>query len=277
MDARSFLILSVLPLASVSLGGVLQTRGADDGEQPRAMDATTWTDAERALRKAMDADPTVTSGNPRELNQPGAIRAWTEFLQRDDLTKEQQAFAWWRLGALNSYNLNRARGETPDRQAALAAYEKARELLSDVISFESLNTATNWGSFRRVGTESEELARLANSFNWLHTRTDDDVKRSALVVTANGRIIDAKFFASLRYRQSTVEQRTSFLNKELVYHKQFMAEKVSERIKYSNNPEAIATLLDLVQDVASPEQMQNWRAMQADLVRRVRLESPRNM
>ena len=145
---------------------------------------------DRALRNTMQLDPTFTVGLSEKLRQPRAIAAWTAFLQRKDLTREQQVFAWWRIGSLAAYNFDPARGETADFALADRALVKVHEIAKDQISLETLNTATVYGGL--PGKPTDRAQRLAKAYRWLFTRTDAMVKHSAARINRNGYAINGQ-------------------------------------------------------------------------------------
>ena len=187
-----------------------------------------WSAADRALRAAMDPDPSYTSGTADGLTQPAAIVAWKEFLERDDLTREQQIFAWWRVGALYAYNLAPSRGESADYEKAERAFAKTRKLSGAFVTRESLNSATVWASL--PGTENERARRLAIAFRWLFTRCNDDVDGSAELINRNGYLIDKKFFSHIAHRESALDRRKTFLHQQLVESRNLITKMVTERI-----------------------------------------------
>src|SRR6266436_6518704 len=138
---------------------------------PRAK--SEWRDSDLALRRAMDTDSTFTSKTGIALTQDGAIAGWKRLLERDDLSNHQRAFAWRRLGALYSYNFDPARGEKAAYAESEQALRKARSLLSNLVTNESLNSATVYATL--TGKPSDKARRLSEVFHWLAARTDEEV------------------------------------------------------------------------------------------------------
>jgi hypothetical protein len=136
-----------------------------------------WSAADLALREAMNADASFTSSAVAVLPRDAAVGAWRRLLQRTDLSKEQQAFAWWRIGSLLAYNFDPMQGESADYAQAGRAFTQARELLSDIVCAESLNAATVYAGL--PGTPIDRARRISTAFNWIATRTDKDVERSS--------------------------------------------------------------------------------------------------
>jgi hypothetical protein len=228
----------------------------------------TFTAAETALRKTMDADATYTGTqgfHPRDI----AVAEWKELLKRTDLTKEQQGFAWWRIGSLYGCNFSRARGEGPDFKLSEEAFIKARELLPNLVCTESLNCATVYATV--PGPLAERAGRLAESFNWLATRTSEDVDRSAKLVNTAGGLLDNKMIPGLAGRDNSVEARRLLLQKQLAESRQVIVDRIVEAIRYSRDPSAqreaapatIDKLLKLIEETASPETMKHFRSIQS--------------
>jgi hypothetical protein len=159
-----------------------------------------WSPADRALRKAMAGDPSFTSDATRreakaadssfpiatssDIAQASAIAGWKRFLERNDLTKEQQVFAWWRLGSLYACNFDRSRGERADVEQGEGAIERVRKIIPGLVSFETLNSATVFGSLE--GAPSDRARRLAEALNWLATLSEKDVDNSVARVNPAG-------------------------------------------------------------------------------------------
>jgi len=238
-------------------------RTTERPEKARPRTQVQWTPAELAIRQAMEADPSYTSGSGRALTQAGAIAAWKRFLERRDLTKEHQVFAWWRIGSLYAYNLDPRRGEKSDIEQAKSALAKTREVFPGLVTVETLNSATVYGTLS--GAPLVRARRLAEAFNWLAARSNDDLERSAKVVNRSGNVLDKKFFPNIANRPSTIEERKQFLHEQLAEYREFVAAKVTEAIRYSNDPAAIAELLKSIEDLADPKQMEHWQKMYREL------------
>lgn len=139
---------------------------------------------EGALREALQLDPTFTIGSSDNLRQQQAIAAWQAFLQRSDLTREQQVFAWWRIGSLAAYNFNPDQGESADVALAAQALAKVHEVAGTLISNETLNAATVYGTL--PGKPAERAQRLATAYRWLFTRTEAMIDESVPLINHNG-------------------------------------------------------------------------------------------
>ena len=225
-----------------------------------------FTAAERALLDALQRDPSYSRGAAEALTQETAIAEWKRFLRRDDLTKEQRIFAWWRIGSLCAYNFDAGRGETADNEQAERAFAKSRAVLPWLVSFETLNGATVNGSL--TGTAKARAARLADAFQWLAARNDADVRRSAPIVNDRGSVLDRKFDPALANRErSSADERKRRLRILLADYREAIVRRITEEIQYSQDPQAIAELLDTIENSADPEQMERWRAMERGLLR----------
>ncbi len=222
-----------------------------------------WSPADLALREAMAADPTFTTEMRSGLTQAGAVAGWKQFLQRSDLTKEQQVFAWWRLGSLYAYNFDRSRGETADWEQAERAMEQVRRIVPGLVSEETLNSATVFAGI--PGAPSDQARRLAGSFNWLATRSEGDVDNSVSRVNRMGYVIDERHLSGGGKRDQTVEERKQFLRKLLADSRKVIRERITQHIQYSQDPAAIAELLKATEDTADPQIMETWREMHREL------------
>lgn len=220
------------------------------------------TAAERALLDAMNGDPTYAVDGKGGVTQEAAIAGWRRFLEREDLAKEQRGFAWWRIASLYAYNFDPSRNETADFARAEEALKKARELLSEVVGFESLNSATvNAGL---PGPSTDRAQRLAESFKWIFTRGEKDIDASAERVSDSGDIVDAMYLRG-KARRTTVLQRKECLRRLLTEYREFVTHQVTEYIQYSQDSAAVEQLLKSIESVAGRKQMDQWRSMEAKL------------
>lgn len=226
-----------------------------------------WSAADLAFREAMNADSSFTSSAVAVFPRDAAVNAWRRFLQRTDLSKEQRAFAWWRIGSLLAYNFDPRRGESADYVQAEQAFAQARELLSDIVCAESLNAATVYAGL--PGTPMDRARRISTAFNWIATRTDEDLERSSYQINQSGYVIDAKFFPNIARRESSVSERKQMLRQQLLEYRHFIAEKVTEAIRYGKDRKAAGDMLESLKGSADPKEMEKWRAMYRDLNARV--------
>lgn len=218
---------------------------------------------DRALRDAMQLDPSCTFVANEKLRQRKAIAAWTDFLKRKDLTREQEVFAWWRIGSLAAYNFNPTFGETADTALAERAFVKLREIAKDQISIETLNASTVYGAL--VGKPTDRARRLAIAYRWLFTRTDAMVQLSAPGINHNGSAINDRVISRGGMRIDTVPKKLSFLRSSLSKRREIMNRRITEEIQYSNNPKAIRTLLKTIRDIADAALMKKWNGMLSDV------------
>ncbi|MFC1601703.1 hypothetical protein ACFL34_05085, partial [Candidatus Sumerlaeota bacterium] len=133
-----------------------------------------WTELELALRWAMDQDKGMSTEDLRDLQGDltweDAIKAWREFLERDDVTTETSIFAWAQLGRI--YRRDR---ETRDQ--GLAAIEQACGIDPDYVAQVTIRAHDPFTYLPREAKAQAE--RIADCYEWLRTRTDEMIERSA--------------------------------------------------------------------------------------------------
>lgn len=207
--------------------------------------------ADPAFRDAVQLDPTFTTGSGDGLGQQRAIEAWKEILERDGLTREQQVFAWWRIGSLAAYNFDPKRGEAADLALAETAFVKVFSVADELISNETLNTATVYGTL--PGKPIDRARRLAKAYRWLFTRTDAMVNESAQLVNHNGYGIDGQLMRG-GMRLDSVAKKHNFLRSSLADARGLLNKRITEEIRDSQEPSAIQTLLDGIADIADVDQ-----------------------
>ena len=220
-----------------------------------------WSDADLALRAAMDADLSYSNKTGGGITQRSALAAWKRLLERKDLTIEQQIFAWWRIGSLYAYNFDRNRGETADFEQAEQAFAKVRQLDPDLISSETLNTATVYAGI--PGPLEARTRRLSESFHWLATRSEKDIDRSAHRINRSGNGLDKKFFANIAHRESTLDERKQHLREQLAEHRESIRRQIKTIIVYRTRDDVtqLNELLKSIKDVAGPEELNQWEKL----------------
>ena len=206
------------------------------------------TDAEEALRKAQLADPSYASDY---MPQQVAIRTWREFLQRDDLSSEQEAFAWWRIGSLAGTIFDTKRGERADYELATESFAKVRELSGDRINMVSLNTATMFGSL--PGQPAERARRMATSYRWLFSRTASMLDESARHINQIGHVVNVP-----RLPLRSFERRRDILRRALAQRQRTFAERVSQEIVHSEEAGAIREFFELVGPMVRSDHARHW-------------------
>jgi hypothetical protein len=223
-----------------------------------------FTAAEIALSEAMDSDASYTKKTGVFCPRDEAVAAWFHVLERRDLAKEQQIFAWWRIGSLYSYNFDVNRDEKSDDKKAALAMGKVRKLVPWLVAHETLNSATVYGTI--AGSQAERVPRLADAFNWLMTRTEEDIDRSARQVNSNGGVLDQKFFPG---RERTLDERKEPLRKQLAEYQKSITDRVTRELVYKTDPEAIENLLETIEKNADPKTMEKWRQLHRDKPKRI--------
>lgn len=204
-----------------------------------------WSPADRALREAMAVDPSFARTETKSsFRQATAVAAWKRFLERNDLTKEQRVFAWWRVGSLCAYNFDPSHGETADFEQAERAMERVRKIIPGLISDETLNSATVFGTL--PGSPTDRARRLSEAFNWIATRTEKDIDDSVSRVNRAGYVINERHIQGGGKTNQTLEDRKRFLRTLLVESKKTLIKRITEEIEYSDDPAAIGKLLKAV-------------------------------
>lgn len=136
-----------------------------------------WTPAEIALRKAIDLDPAYADWDIRSivsLSNEHALAEWLEFLKRPDLTPEMKVFAHFRLASIYM----RERGPGTESEMVLKELELARSIDPELVSEQTIQATNSWIHCRE-GTALEQAQRIVDGMNWLRTRTDAMIRKSA--------------------------------------------------------------------------------------------------
>jgi hypothetical protein len=263
---NSTALLSGLTVAVVVLGQ--PSFGQRTEKIVRSTTAADLSAADIAIRKAMELDPSYASGTGNGLSRDAAVAAWRELLDRANLIQEQQIFAWWRIGSLYAYNMDRSRGEAPDYKEAELAFAKIRALAPNLVSLETLNSATISGTL--PGTPEDRMRRLSANLKWIAALNPTDIDNSALRINRLGYIVDAKFFPGGANMESSVDERKQLLQDRVAEHKQLLVERITEYIQYNKEPTMVGKLLESVKDVADARQMDRWRVLHRQLEARSR-------
>ena len=212
------------------------------------------------FRNAISGDSTFGHDSTKHVGQRQSIADWQSALREVNLTREQQVFAWWRIGSLAAYNFDVARGETHDYALAAKAFEHVHAIGGDLISLETLNAATVYGTLR--GVPAERASRMAMSYRWLFTCTDAMIAESVSRINHNAHCIDDPLMPG-GMRLDTEAKKYEFLEQELARTREIFTRRMTDEIKYSQDPAAIKSLLDSIGDLADKTQMQQWTALAA--------------
>ncbi|MCA9138878.1 MAG: hypothetical protein KDB00_19035 [Planctomycetales bacterium] len=211
----------------------------------------------------MQLDPLYVTEPQESVNQLRAIKTWKQFVEQPGLTKGQQVFAWWRIGSLAAYNFDVDRGESADVTLAAKAFQRVHAIGGDLISRETLNTATVYGTLG--GEPADRALRLAESYRWLFTRTDQMIAASVPEINHNGHCIDDASMPG-GMKLDTAAKKRGFLATELARSRQALTGRITDEIKYSRDPTAVKTLLDSIREIADDKQVQQWAALAAMVV-----------
>ncbi len=147
-------------------------------------DYSGMSDAEIALRKAMDWDPKLSSDELKEYKEDmprlGAVERYQKLLQRDDLPVEAQIFAWSRIA-----RLSRPSSPRPDQNTdpadnwgmARHAFQQAITLDPNWVSPTTLSLQQRRTFYAARG--DDQISCLLDAYEWLLTRTEAMVESSA--------------------------------------------------------------------------------------------------
>jgi hypothetical protein len=139
-------------------------------------DYSGMTDAEIALRKAMDWDPMLHSEELKDykenMSRLGAVERYQKLLQRDDLPIEAQVFAWSRIARLSRPSSPRP-GQNTDPAAnwelARHAFQKAISIDPNWVSSTTLSLQLRCMMF--TDRNDDQTRHLLDAYEWLLTRT----------------------------------------------------------------------------------------------------------
>ena len=223
-----------------------------------------WTPAETALKQAIAQSP--------KLGQLESVAMWLRFLQRSDIDDGMRVFGTWRIGSIYAYNFDVSRGEKPDSQQAAVWLSKVRTTAPELVSNETINATTVYGTLS--GNPLEQAERLAEAYRWLATRNDDVFRSSAKRINALGYVIDAKFYPQLTGRDvPSAETQLQRVSARIDEARSGMEERITSQIEYSQDPVAISRLLKAIEDIAPPELLKKWRQMAADPEKAIGLQA----
>lgn len=234
----------------------------DDIREPPGFD---WNDAELALLKARKVD-----GN---LDQKRSLTCWRNFLKREDLTKEMQAFAWYRTGCLLSHEYNASNDESPDYNKAEEAFVKVMELIPRRISFDTLESSTVFATL--PGPPEVKADRLARSFQWLSERTEEEIQESAREINRLGYLLNKKFFATVRYRKDfPIETKEKFLRNQLASARDIVRRRITDYIQDEDNMDFVPMLLEELKGSADAEVIKEWQNLYEMLLKKAQQQPP---
>ena len=189
------------------------------------------------------------------------MAALQKLLQRDDLSDELRIYAWWRIGAMYSYNSDPAKGWPYDPDKAAEAFRKALAVRPELVSFETTNAAITLATM--PGKPMQRAERFAEGYRWLRTRTPEMVEKSAqqlgLPSTPEG-ILGAKFFPGVGKQVRPPDERRLALAGRLEKSRTITEKWLPYFIK-NEDPVAVSAALAKVEDVAPPKKLAAWRRM----------------
>ncbi|MEZ6088424.1 MAG: hypothetical protein R3C05_10435 [Pirellulaceae bacterium] len=183
--------------------------------------------------------------------QQQSIENWSRVLRQKDLTRQQQIFAWWRIGSLAAYNFNAEEGETADNDLAARAFGRVLSIGHDLISWETLNAATVYATLGE-DTGQQRAVRLVLGVQWLATRTEAMVEQSARLVNHNGFCIDDRMMLGGMNLQTEAEKRR-FINQQLAEARERLAARadmpIMSRFEPVLSPNAIRRSRNQVESI----------------------------
>lgn len=209
----------------------------------------------------MDLDPTFTMVENAYLSQEKAVSAWRALLDRDDLSDGQKVFSQWRIGSLYAYNFEPQRGEKSYTDRAAEAFLKVQDQMPSLVSIETLNGATVYGSL--PGTPEQRAQRLGEAFKWIATKGRDKqtIRHSARLINRSGYAIGDNLFPGTIHHSSTTEQKQKLVIQLTEDSLDTIVHRVTDEIRFGENPVVLARLIETVKPFATPGQVLKWQAM----------------
>ncbi|KAA5547248.1 M48 family metalloprotease [Roseiconus nitratireducens] len=188
----------------------------------------------RLFQAAYDSDPSFGRASIKHAGQRQKIANWNRVLQQDGLTREQQIFAWWRIGSLAAYNFNAGQGETADNDLAAKAFRKVLSIGNDLVCRETLGAATVYATLGG-GTREDQASRIEFAKQWLTMRTEAMVVQSAWLVNHNGYGIDGRLMPGGMNLQTEAE-KAEYLTKELANARESVAARAAMAAAKEDRP-----------------------------------------
>lgn len=216
--------------------------------------------ADMAFKAAMDKDLSRGVGEGR--TQMGAVRAWEELVKRKDISEQQRLYATWRMGCLFAGNFDPDRGEKPDFVKSEKLLQKAMNMVPGLLCRETLNSSTLYAT--HPGTELEKAERLAESYRFIETASQESRAKSVARINKNGFALDKKFFSLIaRLDPATEEQKKQWLDKAMQNSQTLLEECVTGFFERCRDEVAAKRLLLLLEDFADPVKLEEWREIRS--------------
>jgi len=144
-------------------------------------DYSGMTEAEIALRQAMDWDPQLSSDELKDykgqMSRQDAVEKYRQLLKRADLPIEAQIFVWSRIADLSRPRTG-VDGDDPadDWEAAQYAFERAISLDPNWVSPTTIQLQFQRGTFAEQ--PADHTKHLLDPYEWLLTRTPAMIEAS---------------------------------------------------------------------------------------------------
>jgi bla regulator protein BlaR1 len=220
-----------------------------------------WSQADHAFKRAMDRD---TSYDRRQIYMPQllAIKAWEDLLKRRDLTEDQRIFALWRAASLYASNFDPSLGEKHDFKKSKVLFKKVRDYAPNLMSSEISNAFTQY-SGHPVSSKKEKARVLAESYKLMRKYTDKKIANIASRINRYGYLPDLKFHLAdgATIGDLSIEEKKAKIKNILKHLEESLARKVTGFIKYCKDVNISQSLVEMLQDVADPEDIEKWQNM----------------
>ena len=225
------------------------------------LDENVSDETQELFQAAFDSDSSFGRVSLKHAGQQQTIENWHRVLQQNDLTRQQQVFAWWRIGSLAAYNFKANEGETADDDLAARALGQALSLGHDLVCRETLNAATVYATLGG-GTRQQRAARLELGRQWLSTRTDAMVLESAQVVNHRGYIIAGRFMPGGMTLHTEAEKQR-FLAQQLAEAREGLAARIAVR-EARAQISLDADIVQIAQHLVAASGQPTWKAEHVD-------------
>lgn len=212
--------------------------------------------------EAVTSDPKYFRGDindPLRPTREDAINAWESFLQHDDLPREYEFIANWRLAAFHLYSMDPSKGDRPSYQKGEAYLDKALKVIpDDVVSTETVFAWSLWGNSIHSLPLSEGLDRQAKAYRWLRGITPDQLSQAAQNTNGHGTLIPDDIRSYPKYDPDSCFK---LIEKHKTDAIQGHERHITDLIQIASPDELTnyIKLVDDIEDVAPPALVEKWR------------------
>ncbi|MFI4862279.1 MAG: hypothetical protein ACIAXF_16565, partial [Phycisphaerales bacterium JB063] len=241
--------------------------GLDHYQSPVGIDdeSQDWSDADLVFAEILNQDARfVSSGDALFMTQAEAAKAWSDFLQRDDLEPRHRIVANWRIIAIHTTNRDIRSGEEANYDLAEEAAIALQEASEDLVSHEVINSMTLYLSL--PGSQQQRFGRLSKSYRWFQTRSDEILAASAGQVTGNGFLVGEPMVSGFGTVGDASDEKVQRLRSQLNQ----AIRAINQRITYQLSRErdldvqSASNFLESIEDVAPPDLIRHWRSIVED-------------